>query len=314
MRIRLLTSAIACALGFAGAVQAEPGGGRGVELEVSSSCERVNRAQLGRLLNIEQRRDTDSVVRELRVSVACQEGRATLRVERRDGRALPRVRQFSDVDTAGEVGARVLSLAAIELLKDLQSVQPASEPAPSRPEPEPARPAPPREPLPSVRLMAAGAINSFELERPLAGGGISVDYLRLGRLGLRLQFDVAVGDRDFDLGSADLRLMTLSAQAGYLAIHETWTGRAFVGYRFGNGRIAGQRAPGSFSREGTVAGVCGGPLVSGGLGLRSGSWVGEVAAELGLVSFPLEGQVEDQAPVRLGGYWLGASLNVGALL
>jgi hypothetical protein len=308
---------MACAFGYGGVANAAPGSERGVELEVAPSCDRVDRAQLGRLLNVEERRDSDSGVQKLKVSVSCQAQTATLRVERRDATSEPRVRELRLNDVAGEVGARVLSLAAIELLNDLETAPAAPEPEPEpapKPTPPPPPAPPPREAPPSVRLMAAGAIHSFQLERPLAGGGIAVDYLRLGRLGLRLEFDVAVGAREYDLGSADLRLTTLSAQFGYLAIHDSWTARAFAGYRFGNGRIAGEKAPGSLALEGTVAGVCGGPLLSGGLGLRSGSFVAELGGELGLVSFPLEGRVADQAPVRLGGYWLGVSLNVGALL
>jgi hypothetical protein len=306
--------AVACELSRAAlALAATP---RGVELEVAPSCERVDAAQLSRLLNIEQRRDSDSGVREIRVSVTCDESAATLRIERRDDTALG-VRQFALKDVAGEVGARVLSLAVIELLNDLESApEKPREPAPvKRPEPE-AKPltAPPREPPPSVRLMAAGAIQTFALDRPLAGGGISVDFLRLSRLGLRLELDVAVGNRDYDLGSASLQLTTMSAQAGYLAVHDSWTARALLGYRFGNGRIVGERASGSLNREGTVTGAFGGPLVALGLGVRSGSWVAELATEAGLVSFPLEGQIDDQESIALDGYWLGFSLNAGALL
>lgn len=290
----------------------------GVELDVAEGCDRIDTAQLRRLLNVEQRRDTESGISEIRVSVVCQGRAVTLRVERRGGASTPRSRELGLSDVSGEVGARVLSLAAIELINDLANA-PEPEPEPEATEPAPLAPpplapvAPPVRP-PTVRLMAAGAIHSFELERPLAGGGISVDFLRLSRLGLRLEVGVAVGRREFELGSASLQLATLSAQAGYLAIHESWTARALLGYRFGNGRIVGERAPGSDAREGIVAGACGGPLVSGGLGIRSGSWVAEIAAEAGLVSFPLEGRIEQQEPIRLDGYWLGFSLNAGALL
>ena len=65
---------------------------------------------------------------------------------------------------------------------------------------------------------------------------------------------------------------------------------------------------------GTVAGASGGPLISGGLGLRSGAWVAELGAEAGLVSFPLEGLIVEHEPIALDRYWLGLSLNVGALL
>jgi hypothetical protein len=307
--------AVACELCRVGLVHAATPA-RGVELEVAPSCERVDAAQLARLLNIEQRRDSDSGVREISVSVTCDETAATLRIERRDDTALPRVRQFALKDVAGEVGARVLSLAVIELLNDLESTPEPREPAPARaPEPEapPVTP-PPREPAPSVRLMAAGAIQTFALDRPLAGGGISVDFLRLSRLGLRLELDVAVGSRNYDLGSASLQLTTMSAQAGYLAVHDSWTARALLGYRFGNGRIVGERLAGSQNREGTVTGAFGGPLVALGLGVRSGSWVAELATEAGLVSFPLQGNIDDQESIALDGYWLGFSLNAGALL
>lgn len=305
----MLFLAIALALGLrAPAHAATPG----VELEVSASCERIDTLQLRRLLKVEERRDAEASIREIRVGLSCDERAVTLRVERRDATTPPRSRELEPADVSGEVGARVLSLAAIELINDLTSAPPAP-PAPPEPEKPPPAP-PPTAAAPTVRLMAGGAISSFELERPLAGGGISVDFLRLSRLGLRLELGVAVGSRAFDLGSARVQLTTLSAQAGYLAIHESWTARAFAGYRFGNGRIVGERAPGSQAREGTVSGACGGPLISGGLGIRSGGWVAEIAAELGLVSFPLEGRIDEQAPVRLDGYWLGFSANVGALL
>lgn len=318
MRLRALTFATACALGGASVARAAPAA-EGFRLDVAPSCSRIDAAQLGRLLNIEQRRGADSIAADVLLSVSCSDRIATLRASRRGDARQPRERELALADVAGEVGARVLSLAAIELLNDLESAPPAPEPSPAlepEPEPEPVLEPPIAPPAraPSVRLMAAGGLHSFELERPLAGGGIAVDYLRLARLGLRLQFDVAAVGRDYDLGAARVLLTTLSAQAGYLTLQDSWTARAFVGYRFGSGRIAGERAPGSSAREGVVSGAFGGPLLSLGLGARSGGWVGELGAEAGLVSFPLEGRVDSERSIRLDGYWLGVSLSVGALL
>jgi hypothetical protein len=288
----------------------------GVEVEVAEACTRVDRAQLTRLLNIEQRRDASAGVAHARVSVTCEGEAVTLRVEQRGDGSRPRTRTLSVADVTGEVGARVLSLSAIELLNARAPAEP--EPVRAvRPEPNPVRPpaaARARLPAPSVRLMAVGTARSFELDHPLAGGGLSVDYLRLAGLGLRLEFDVAIAERRYEMGSAHVQLTTLAAQAGYLALHDAWSARAFVGYRFGAGRIAGTTDSGVVAPVGTVAGACGGPLISGGLGLRSGSWVGELGGELGLVSFPLEGRVAGHDPVALDGYWLGATLNVGVLL
>ena len=312
MRLRPLTCALA--FGLAGARTAVAALPPGVEVEVAEQCTRIDRAQLTRLLQVEQRRDAASGVQQARVSVSCEGDVVTLEVADRADVSLPRTRTLAAADVAGEVGARVLSLAAIELLN---SVSPAAEP---EPQPQPDRssvPAPPsarRSPAPSVRLMALGALQSFGMEQPLAGGGLSVDYLRLARLGLRLEFDVAVADRGYEFGSAHLQLTTLSAQAGYLTLHDSWSARAFAGYRLGAARISGKTATGVTAPVGTVAGACGGPLVSGGLGLRSGSWVAELGAEAGLVSFPLEGRIEGHDSVLLDGYWLGLSLNVGALL
>jgi hypothetical protein len=232
---------------------------------------------------------------------------------------LARSREFALRDVKGEVGARVLSLAAIELLDEAAR---APKPLPARPlEPRPEPAPPPLEPtpytprvVPSVRLMAAGALQSVGGERPLTGGGISVDYLRLAPFGLRLQFDLALGERSHPLGSTSVRLTTLSAQAGYLALHDTWTTRALVGYRFGTGRISGEGAAGQRVQEGSVTGAYGGPLVSTGIGWRAGSFVTELALEGGLISFPLYGQVDGKDEVSLDGYWLGMSINAGALL
>lgn len=314
MRHRLLTCALASGLAAASVARAEPESG--VELHVADGCARVDRAQLARLLNVEQRRDVSDGVQQARVSVTCDRDVVTLEVEQKAGASLPRRRSFAAADVAGDIGARVLSLSAIELL-DARLAKTEPAPVKRESEAEPRRSPPstgPRVPAPSVRLTALGALRSFRLEPPLLGGGLAVDYLKLSKLGLRLEFDVAVAKRSYELGSARLQLTTLSAQAGYLALHDTWSARAFAGYRFGAARISGTSAPGVAAPVGTVAGAAGGPLVSAGLGLRSGAWVAELGGEAGLVSFPLEGRVAGHEPISLDRYWLGLSLSIGALL
>jgi hypothetical protein len=284
-----------------------------VALEVADSCTSVDRAQLSRLLDVEQRRDAERALGSARVVVTCEADLVTLRVEQRADAGRPRARTFNGADVSGEVGARVLALAAIELLKP----EPEPELEPDRPPPIAAPPSVPvaaRTPAASVRLMVDGSVQTFGFAPPLFGGGLSVDYLRLSKLGLRLGFDVAMAERDYELGRAHVQLTTLNAQAGYLALYDDWMVRAFVGYRFGAGRISGQAPRSVVTPVGTVAGAWGGPLLSGGLGLRSGGWVAELGAEAGLVSFPLEGTVAEHDPIELKRYWLGLSLNVGALL
>jgi hypothetical protein len=284
-----------------------------VALAVGESCASVDRAELARLLRVEQRRETGSELARAAVAVTCEGAVVTLSVERQ-GDSAARQRTFSPGDVAGEIGARVLSLAAIELLKQESAAEPVRPVEPPRAPPPPPAPPPPREPAPSVRLMLGGGAQSFGGQTPLKGGGLVVDFLRLSKLGMRLGFDVAVADHDYDAGSAHVQLTTLTAQAGYLGLHEAWIARAFVGYRLGAGRISGKAGSGATVPVGTVAGACGGPLLSAGLGLRSGAWIAELGAEAGLVSFPLEGVVEDHDPITLKSYWLGLSLNVGALL
>lgn len=289
---------------------AEAAASERLELQVAPGCQRVDAAQLSRLLNIEAERDART--QGARISVTCEDGVASLRVARAGPPALERARSFGESDVAGEVGARVLSLAVVELLND---GGPSQEPATST---EPASEAEPvRQQIssssPTVRLMLSGSASSFSFEQALVGGGFSVDFLRLSRLGLRLELGLALGKRRYDLGTAHLQLTSMSVQAGYLALHDSWTARAMLGYRFGSARISGE-AEGSGTREGTVSGVCGGPLLAAGLGLRSSNFVAELAVEAGLVSFPLEGQVEGESPIALDGYWVGLSVNLGTLL
>lgn len=285
----------------------------GPQLEVSASCGRVNEAQLRRLLGIEARRDERAGAAH--VSVSCASGVASLRVQRSSNDQTEQVRTFAESDVAGEVGARVLSLAVVELLNDSAAVK---EAAPAAAEPERPKEAEPLAPkagpaLPNVRLMLAGSAYTFGFDQALAGGGISVDFLRLSKLGFRLELGMAYGSRHYDLGEAHVQLTTMSFQTGYLALHSSWSARVMLGYRFGSGRISG-KAEGSTATEGTVSGACGGPLIAVGLGMRKESFVAELAAEAGLVSFPLQGQVEGDSPVRLDPYWVGLSLSVGALL
>ena len=306
----------ALALGLVGAraAAAATGDDSGVRVAVADTCTRVDRAQLSRLLNIEQRRDADSGVEQARVSVACESDAVILRVEERGDGSPPRTRTLRAADVTGEVGARVLALAAIELL-NARSVPPAPEPEP-KPEPvHSAVPPPPRPvPQPKVRLMALALVRSFRAERPLVGYGSSVDYLRLAHFGLKLDFDLALDDRRYDLGRAHVQLMTLSAQAGYLLLRNSWWAQIFGGYRFGSGRISGESAAGVGAAVGAVSGPCGGPLLALGLGSSYGIWSFGLGAEAGLVSFPIEGRVEGHQPISLNRYWLGSSLSVGVLL
>jgi hypothetical protein len=281
------------------------------QLEVSPSCARVDAAQLRRLLDIEAGRDERTG--QARVDVSCQAGMASLSVQRSGDAESERVRSFTERDVAGEIGARVLSLAVIELLNESPATRPppVSEAEPKlEPEPKPERAKPP--PQPKVRLMLAGSASTFGFEQALVGGGISVDFLRLSKLGLRIELGMGLGSRRYDLGEARVQLTSMAAELGYLAVHESWSARAMLGYRFGSGRISGEAQGGA--RQGTVSGACGGPLIAGGLGWRSDSFVAELSTEAGLVSFPLEGRVEGNAPIQLDGYWVGLSLSVGTLL
>jgi hypothetical protein len=284
-----------------------------VALAVAETCTSVDRAELARLLRVEQRREVASELSRAAVAVTCASDVVTLSVERA-GDSAARTRTFSPSDVAGEIGARMLSLAAIELLKQEVAAEPPRPAEPRPAEPPPPAPPPPREAAPSVRLMLSGGAQSFSWQTPLKGGGLAVDFLRLSKLGLRLGFDVAVADHEYDAGSAHVQLTTLTAQAGYLGLHDAWMARAFLGYRLGAARISGKAASGVVAPVGTIAGACGGPLLAAGLGLRSGTWIAELGAEAGLVSFPLEGVVEGHDPISLKNYWLGLSLNVGALL
>lgn len=314
MRHAVLICALASGLVGARAAAAAPGDDSGVRVVVADTCPRVDRAQLSRLLNIEQRRDAGSGVEQARVSVACEGDAVTLRVEERGDGSLPRARMLRAADVTGEVGARVLALAAIELL-NARSAPPAPEPEPKPKLVGRAVPPPPRSvPRPKVRLMALALVRTFRAERPFVGYGSSVDYLRLAHFGLKLDFDLALDDRRYDLGSAHVQLMTLSAQAGYLVLQNSWWVQIFGGYRFGSGRISGESATGVGAAVGTVSGPCGGPLLALGLGSTYGIWSLGLGAEAGLVSFPLEGRVEGHQPISLNHYWLGSSLSVGALL
>jgi hypothetical protein len=317
VRHAVLIGALGLALASARVAAAAPSDA-GVKVEVAEACTGVDRAQLTRLLNVEQRRDTDAGVERARVSVACEGDVVTLRVEERGDVSLPRVRTLKAAEVVGDVGARVLALSAIEMLND-RSAAPQPEPPAKREPRVETRPdytvVPPRLVIPpSVRLMAQLGVRSFDAQRPLVGYGLSVDYLRLAHLGVRLDFDVALAERHYDEGSAHVQLMTLSAQVGVFELHDTWSLRGFVGYRLGSGRITGESAAGLGAPAGTVAGPCGGPMAALGYGLRYGILMFDLGAEAGLVSFPLEGRIEGHDSISLKRYWLGASISLGVLL
>lgn len=291
---------------------------RAVALQVN--CAAVDESELLRLVRIElgARYEGDVQRADIVLVVDCADHAGVI-LRGRTAHSPPVRRELAASDVTGDVGARVVSLAAIELLTELER----SRPAFSRPERStvvrrvlPSTPPPParqeaRGAEPALRLMATGGVVNFEFEALLWSTGLALEYVALAPLTLRLDTNFAQTTREETLGTVRGRLLSAAAQVAALATFRRWHVRAGAGVRAGSATISGSSATHVEAREGSVTAAWGGPLLALGAGLSSGQLVTELGLEGGIVALPVRGHVDDGSDLSFERYWTSIALNVG---
>jgi len=228
-------------------------------------------------------------------------------------------RQVDLVHTDPALHGRVIALAAAELLRDTASGE--TEPSPPSPSPSPSKAtravevAPPSlepERGPSVsRLIVFAKLENFGAHfEPLTGGGLGFSH-DIGRLSLGLGPTLATGDLKLSLGQVRELVADLSLRAAYRFPNRTLPGEIGVGHALGLARMSATSSePNALASK--LSGVWAGPFAFGTLdiGIAEPLFL-ELAAELGVVTFPVRGKVQNDSDVEIAGLWGGVSLGLG---
>jgi hypothetical protein len=232
-------------------------------------------------------------------------------------------RQLDLARTDPALHARVIALAIAELLRDTAAgvaVEPplvtnaappsksAPAPAPApEPEPAPSAPAPPA----TSHLVAFAKLENFGPSfEPLSGGGLTFSH-ELGHFSLGLGPTLATGQRKLALGSVGMLAADLSLRLAYRFPNRALPGEVGLGHALGLARLTGTSALPNTTADG-VTGAWAGPFVFGTLDVTVADPLFlEIAAQLGVVTFPVRGLVQGDADIAIAGIWSGLSLGLG---
>ena len=220
-------------------------------------------------------------------------------------------RQVDLGQTDESLHARVVALASAELVRDTASH--AAQPPPPPPPPDAPLVAKPPAPAPaSNRLFVFTKLSNFGASfEPLYGAGLGISH-DFGRFALGLDPEFAASRREVALGSVHLLAADFALRLAVRFPSRVLPGELGVGHTLGWARLQGKGAtPDAISNR--ISGVWGGPFVFAGIESALGApFFLHVAAELGVVTVPVRGEVARAADVGMRGAWAGLRLGVGA--
>ncbi|HWZ89917.1 MAG TPA: hypothetical protein VNW92_13740 [Polyangiaceae bacterium] len=283
----------------------------------SSTCPHALLDDVQRFLHVELKSTrAASADSAPRVILSCSERVSLIRVLI-NGKESTRQLDLEGTDAA--LHARVIALAIAELLRDTArgeavepppvapALPPVEKPAP---EPPPCPSVPARRPATSHLVAFARAENFGSSFQPLFGGGFSFSH-ELGQFSLGLGPTLATGERKVALGSVHVLAADLSVRLAYRFPKRAFTSEIGLGHALGLARLTGESSLSGTNAD-TVNGPWAGPFAFGTLDLNLAEPLFlEVAAELGVVTFPVRGLVAHGAAVEIAGLWSAASLGLG---
>jgi len=314
VRVALATTGTFVALLTSAAARAQEGTGAAVDsiLVESSTCSHVLLDQVRRFSQIELKNaNLPEGARSPRVILSCSEHVSLMRAFVAGREA---TRQIDLGKTEQPVRARVIALAIAELVRDTARGEGIEAPPitfESVAAPPAEAPSPPPQYLAVNHLVTFAKIETFGAQfRPLAGGGLGFSH-DVGPLSLGLGPSIAVGERSFALGSVRSLVADLSVR---LALRFSGFGHAAeigAGHALGLVQLSGT-ATSDRVMAASATGVWAAPFLFGKFDVQLSDPVFlEVAAQLGVVTFPVRGRVERGSDVAIDGVWSGLSLGFG---
>jgi hypothetical protein len=310
--------------------QAEAAASEKVELHVFA-CEPTFAAELRRIVRLElggllDESTAGEVGRHGQLEVRCEPELA--RVTARDARRAQQTKNDLRFDAfPGDAAPRAVALAAVEALRavdptlsariEAQRTAAVAEARPTRP-----RPAASAKPIAArrvavrsrawTRLVLGPVVRHFPSDPHTTLWGARVELSRRSAIPLDYGFELegVLHERDVDLGTIDLRLLSTAAWIGWRAGREHWSFTGGVGGRLGVAQLEGS-SPDPTVRARQTARAWAGPLAV----LRGDAAFGVfslgLVTEAGWAVAGAEGLSRGTPVVSVRGAWLALSLNPG---
>jgi hypothetical protein len=272
---------------------------------IVDECEDFDRDSVQRLLRIEMadRLSRESLETVVDVAVLCRPAAVVIRVTNSKSTSIERT--LAPGEARGQVGARVVALKAVELLRewDERGVVAAPVPVPEIPE----------EPADSdFRVLLAGELLSVGLQSPFWGAELSFEYMGYRPFFGRFSLGFLTSRRNYEEGDASGRILMGRADLGLRDQRGWFAWGGGLGYRLGEALLQGEAAAPE-QAVGEVRGLWGGPLGEFFVEVQGEEhFVAQFSVEGGIPLHRVSGTISGHADLALDQPWLGLSLAVGA--
>ena len=228
------------------------------------------------------------------------------------------VRQLDLDQTEDNLRPRVIALAIAELVRDTanRAVRPPLLPAPpineAKTEIEPALAPPPVLHSESKnRLVLFGKLSNFGSNfQPLFGGGLGFAH-DLGHFSLGLGSELVASNRDTALGSVHVLAADLSVRLALRFPSRILPAEIGIGHALGLAQLSGTNGSPNADAS-SLSGVWAAPFLFGGIEAPLGdAFFLQLAAQIGVVTWPVRGYVDHSSDVGMTGFWGALTLGVG---
>lgn len=268
-------------------------------------CKDFERESVIRLLRIEmeERLAEGPSVAAVDVAVECRPQGVAIRVSKTDEARLERV--VPSDEARGQVGARVVALKAVELLRewDDRHVTASAESPDQGVE---------AEPEPDFRILVAAEVLSVNLQAPFGGAELSFEYIGLRPFYGRVGFSYLASRRSYDEGSVSARLLAGRLEFGLRDDIDWFAWGGGLGYRVGDALLEGD-ASAQEQMVGQVQGLWGGPSGDLFVELKGHEhFLVKLNFEAGAPVHKVSGTISGHPDLALNKPWLSLSLAVGA--
>ena len=267
-------------------------------------CEDFERDSMVRLLRIEMagRLADDPAQSEVEIAVDCGPQKVLIRVENRENRALERT--VTAEEARGQVGARVVALKAVELLREWENQRAVPTSQPSAPEVTATEKS-------KYRVLLAAELLSVNFQSPFYGVELSFEAVGFRPFYGRVGLGYLASSRRYDEGRVSARVLAGRVEVG-LRDEMDWFGwGGGLGYRLGDAHLEGEAASAE-QMFGGVHGLWGGP--SGELFVEvqgAAHFLAKLNVEGGVSVHKVSGTVSGHSDLAMNKPWLSLSLALG---
>ena len=268
-------------------------------------CEDFERDSMVRLLRIEmaERLVNDPAESGVDITLDCRPLGVLIRVSNRENQALERM--VTTEEARGQVGARVVALKAVELLREWENrgaVAVSKRTAPNVTTTEKSK----------YRVLLAAELLSVNLQAPFYGVELSFEAVGFRPFYGRLGVGYLATSRRYDEGRVAARVLAGRVEFGLRDEMNWFAWGGGLGYRLGDALLEGEAVLAE-QTVGRVRGLWGGPSSELFIEMQGEDhFLAKLNVEGGLSVHKVSGTVSGHSDLDLDKPWLSVSLGLGA--